>query len=147
MTVQYIAPTKRKKISQKEAARLFLLHNGICCNCGQQIRSGEKWFIEHVDALILGGTEGDDTNRRPSHVKKCKREKDAADAAARSKRDRIITKDWEREPDSRSRLRGAGFRRSPPQRKATTPPKPKFPGDVMSRKFNAPRAKEVLGNE
>lgn len=97
MTVQYIAPTKRKKIDQKEAARLFLVHNGICCNCGQQIRPGEKWFIEHPEALVLGGTDaGSDENRKPSHVSKCKAKKDAADASARSKRDRIITKDWQR---------------------------------------------------
>jgi hypothetical protein len=94
MTVQFIAPTPRKKISQKEAARLFLLHNGICCNCGQQIRGGEKWFIEHVEALVLGGAD-DDQNRRPSHLVKCKAKKDAADAAARSERDRHITKDWQ----------------------------------------------------
>jgi 5-methylcytosine-specific restriction protein A len=117
MTVQFLAPTKRRKISQKEAARLFLLHNGICCNCGLQIRSGEKWFIEHVDALILGGEETDD-NRRPSHVRKCKAKKDAADAGARSKRDRIITKDWER---GKRKMQGQGFRKAPPQRTASSP--------------------------
>ena len=129
MTVQFIAPTKRKKINQKEAAKLFLLHNGICCNCGQQIRSGEKWFIEHVDALILGGPEAAD-NRRPSHVEKCKAKKDAADAAARSKRDRIITKDWQREAP---KMRGPSFAAANPQRRATTPVAEKFPGDILSR--------------
>lgn len=129
MTVQFIAPTKRKKINQKEAAKLFLLHNGICCNCGQQIRSGEKWFIEHVDALILGGPEAAD-NRRPSHVEKCKAKKDAADAAARSKRDRIITKDWQREAP---KLRSAPFAKAAPKRRATTPIAPKFDGDILSR--------------
>jgi hypothetical protein len=129
MTVQFIAPTKRKKINQKEAAKLFLLHNGICCNCGQQIRSGEKWFIEHVDALILGGPEAAD-NRRPSHVEKCKAKKDAADAAARSKRDRIITKDWQREAP---KLRSAPFAQAAPKRRATTPIAPKFDGDILSR--------------
>ena len=118
MTVQYLAPTKRKKISQKEAARLFLLHNGICCNCGQQIRSGEKWFIEHPDALVLGGPDDIDENKRPSHVAKCKAKKDAADAGARSKRDRIITKDWQRD-EPRPKLTGAGFRRAEPQRTAS----------------------------
>lgn len=117
MNVQFIAPTKRKKIDKKQAARLFLLHNGICCNCGKQIRTGEKWFIEHVDALVLGGKETDD-NRRPSHVEKCKAKKDAADAAARSKRDEIITKDWQREAP---KLRGRSFPKSRPQHSATTP--------------------------
>jgi 5-methylcytosine-specific restriction endonuclease McrA len=101
MTVRFIAPTKRKKISQKEAARLFLLHNGICANCGQQIR-GRDWFIEHVDALVLGGAETDD-NRRPAHVK-CKAKKDASDAVARSKRDRMLTKGWQRESSPKRKL-------------------------------------------
>lgn len=96
--VDHIAPTKRKKIGQKEAAKLFLLHNGTCCNCGQQITSADEWFIEHVDALILGGQETED-NRRPAHVR-CKARKDAEDAAKRSKRDRIITKNWQR-PEAR----------------------------------------------
>lgn len=116
MTVQFLAPTKRKKIGQKEAARLFLVHNGICCNCGLQIRSGEKWFIEHPAALVLGGPDDSDANKRPSHVAKCKAKKDAADAGARSKRDRIITKDWDR---GGQRMRGAGFRKNQPQRSAT----------------------------
>lgn len=114
--VEYLAPTKRKKIGRKEATKIFLEHNGICCNCGRQISTQEDWFIEHVDALILGGQETDD-NRRPSHVKNCKAEKDAADAAARSKRDRIVTKNWQRENDAP----GRGFRKAPPQRNATRP--------------------------
>lgn len=129
MTVQYLAPTKRKKISKKEAAKLFLQHNGICCNCGHQIRPGEDWFIEHVDALILGGAENTD-NRRPSHVAKCKAKKDAQDAGARSKRDRIITKHWQRESAATNR----GFPKAPPQRRATTPRAPKFEGDIMARR-------------
>lgn len=118
MTVQFIAPTPRKKIDRREAARLFLLHNGICCNCGQQIR-GNDWFIEHVEALVLGGADDDD-NRRPAHIK-CKAKKDAADAKARAERDRHITSGYRPEGERRSTLRGAGFRRAQPQRNATRP--------------------------
>jgi hypothetical protein len=123
MTVQYLAPTKRKKIGKREAARLFLLHNGICCNCGLQINinAGEEYFIEHVDALVLGGAEGEDTNRRPSHVR-CKAQKDAADASARSKRDRIITTTYRPVDDGQrqvSRLQGRQFNPAPKQRSAT----------------------------
>lgn len=114
--VQYVAPTPRKKINRKEATKIFLAHNGMCCNCGRQISVTEDWFIEHVDALILGGGEVTD-NRRPSHVKNCKAEKDAADAAARSERDRIVTKNWQRDDETPHR----GFRRALPQKRATTP--------------------------
>ena len=119
MTVQFLAPTKRKKVSQKEAARLFLHHNGICCNCLTQIRAGEAWFIEHPEALVLGGADDDD-NRRPAHVK-CKAKKDAADAAARSERDRHITKGWQREGTPKRKLSGPGFPRAPKKHPATGP--------------------------
>lgn len=130
MTVQFLAPTKRKKISKKEAARLFLLHNGMCANCGLQIKSGERWFIEHVDALVLGGAETDD-NRRPAHLTKCKAKKDAADAAARAKRDRIITQDFDR--GDRPKLQSQRFPKRPKQNRASSPLAPKFEGDILSR--------------
>lgn len=119
MTVQFLAPTKRKKISKREAARLFLLHNGICANCGRQIRPGEPWFIEHPDALVLGGPDTDD-NRRPAHVA-CKAEKDASDAASRAERDRHVTSGWQPEGERRSRLRSRRFPKAKPQRTATRP--------------------------
>ena len=131
MTVQYAPPTPRKKISRRESARLFLLHNGICANCGRQIRPGEKWFVEHVDALVLGGADND-ANRRPAHLK-CKAGKDASDAAARARRDRIITQGLVSDEAVRPRPYGRGFRKSPPQRNATTPIKGKFGGDVLTR--------------
>lgn len=133
MTVQYLAPTKRKKIGQKEAARIFLEHNGICCNCGQQIRPGEEWFIEHVDALILGGAENAD-NRRPSHVSKCKAKKDKADAGARSKRDRIITKHWQRDGVQKPKWAAQRLGNGNHQHRATKPRTPKFEGDIMARR-------------
>ena len=133
LMVQYLAPAKRKKISQKEAAKIFLAHNGICCNCGRQITSAEDWFIEHVDALILGGAENAD-NRRPSHVAKCKAKKDKADAGARSKRDRIITKHWQREGAQKPQWPSQRLGNGNQQRKATTPIPPKFAGDILARK-------------
>lgn len=120
MTVQYLAPTKRKKIGRKEATKIFLEHNGICCNCGKQITSAEDWFIEHVDALILGGSESAD-NRRPSHVKKCKAKKDKSDAGTRSKRDRIITKHWHREDAPKPQWPSQRLGNGNQQRTATRP--------------------------
>lgn len=115
----YIAPTKRKKIDKRKAAKLFLLHGGICCNCGNIIRDGEEWFIEHPDALILGGAD-DDANRKPAHVK-CKAAKDAVDAAARAKRDTNITRGWQRDDAERPKMRGRPFAPARPKRRATTP--------------------------
>lgn len=90
--VEYIAPTKRRSMSKQRRVKIYLSRNGICWNCRQQIRTGEKWFIEHPDAVNLGGSDKDE-DLWPAHVKKCKREKDAADAKLIAKRNAIIDKD------------------------------------------------------
>jgi 5-methylcytosine-specific restriction endonuclease McrA len=88
-----IPHTKRRSMTKARAAKIFLAHNGICCNCGQQIKQGDSWFIEHVESLALGGAD-DDKNARPAHTK-CKAKKDAIDAAEKAKRDRLVTASWE----------------------------------------------------
>lgn len=118
--LEFIAPTKRKAMTKARAARIFLACNGICCNCGQQIRQGEKWFVEHGDSLALGGAD-DNTNAKPSHTR-CKAGKDAVDAAAKAKRDRMVTAGWQREePLRKPKLVSRGFAKAEPQRSATRP--------------------------
>ena len=112
-----IPHTKRRSMTKARAAKIFLAHNGICCNCGQQIKQGDGWFVEHPTPLSQGGAD-DDTNTAPAHTK-CKAQKDATDAAAKAKRDRIVTASWEgkRQP----KIRSAGFPKAKPQRSATRP--------------------------
>lgn len=119
MTLQFIAPTKRRGMTKARAARIFLDANGICVNCGLQIRQGEQWFVEHVESLAQGGAD-DDKNARPAHTR-CKAEKDAADAKNKAKRDRIVTAGWQREDRPRSRMQGRGFTKAKPQHTATRP--------------------------
>lgn len=115
--LQFIAPTKRRSMTKARAARIFLENDGRCCNCGNQIRQGEGWFIEHVQSLAQGGAD-DDTNAKPAH-NKCKAKKDATDAASKAKRDRIVTAGWDR--GQKSQLRSAGFPARPKQNSATRP--------------------------
>lgn len=117
MTLEFIAPTKRRSMTKARAARIFLAHNGKCCNCGQQIRQGDGWFVEHPIPLAQGGAD-DETNTAPAHTK-CKPAKDATDAASKAKRDRIVTAGWDR--DKPSQIRSAGFRPRPKQHNATRP--------------------------
>lgn len=112
-----IAPTKRRSMTKARAARLFLANNGICCNCGQQIRQGEGWFIEHVQSLAQGGADNDQ-NAKPAHTK-CKAKKDATDAASKAKRDRIVTAGWEGK--RKSSFQSRGFPKAEPQRSASRP--------------------------
>lgn len=115
--LEFIAPTKRKKMTKPRAAKIFLARNGICFNCGRQIAQfGEPWFIEHPDAVAQGGSDND-ADLWPSHTA-CKAQKDAADAKSKAKRDRLITASWQPEAP-RKRMQGPGFRKAQPQRSAS----------------------------
>lgn len=115
--LQLIPHTKRRAMTKARAARIFLAHNGKCCNCGQQIRQGDGWFVEHPIPLAQGGAD-DDTNTAPAHTK-CKPAKDAKDAASKAKRDRIVTAGWDR--GQKPQFRSAGFPARPKQHSATRP--------------------------
>lgn len=91
----YIAPTTRSKMTKARAAKIFLARNGVCWNCRHQIRDGEKWTVEHPDALALGGSDND-ADLWPIHATKCVKEKNAKDAAAIAKRNRIVTAGYAR---------------------------------------------------
>ena len=98
MTLEFIPHTPRRKMTQPRAAKIFLARNGICVLCNQQIRQGQAWFIEHPESLALGGSDND-VDLWPAHTK-CKAKKDAADAALKSERDRIVTAGLDRQPGS-----------------------------------------------
>lgn len=115
--LQFIAPTKRRSMTKARAARIFLERNGKCINCGRQIRASDAWFIEHPESLALGGSD-DDAALGPAHVK-CKAAKDAADAKAKAKRDRLVTAGWTQ--GRKPKLRGRPFPKTPPQRTASRP--------------------------
>lgn len=120
MPIEFVAPTKRRKMTRARAARIFLQRNGICFNCRRQISQyGEPWFIEHPDAIAQGGSD-DDADLWPSHTK-CKAGKDAVDAASKAKRDRLVTASFKREGERHSRLQSRGFAKAPPQNSATRP--------------------------
>ena len=118
-----IAHTKRRSMTKARAAKIFLAHNGICCNCGQQIKQGDGWFVEHPTPLSQGGAD-DDTNTAPAHTK-CKAQKDATDAAAKAKRDRLVTASWE--GARKSKWPSQRLRRGNHQHSATRPLRRKEP--------------------
>lgn len=115
--LELIPHTKRKGMSKARAARIFLARNGICVTCRQQIRPGQGWFIEHPESLALGGSD-DDKDLWPAHTK-CKAGKDATDAAAKAKRDRLVTASWE--DRAKPKWQSAGFQKRPKQNSATRP--------------------------
>jgi 5-methylcytosine-specific restriction endonuclease McrA len=93
MTVQFVVPTKRRKMTQARAASIFLREQGRCYLCLKQLRLGvDKYEIEHPKALSLGGSD-DDADLRVVCTD-CHPPKTKADAGAKAKRDRIVTAGW-----------------------------------------------------
>lgn len=83
-----IGTTRRKSMSASRRLRIFETHRGLCCLCGLRIDgTRDKWFVEHLRALELGGAD-DDANCGPAHWHH-KSEKDAADHAAAAKAKRV----------------------------------------------------------
>lgn len=123
MAVQFTPATKRRRMSKARAARIWLREQGRCYLCGRRLRIGvDKYQIEHPEALCLGGSD-DDADLRVV-CDECHKAKTKQDLADKARRDRIVTASWQREDASRTpKIRSAGFRKAPPQRTATTPPR------------------------
>lgn len=100
MSLEYIAPQKRRGMTRTRAARIFLRERGRCYLCGKIIRAqSEEWDVEHPTALADGGPD-DDAELRVAHVK-CHADKTARESKARAKRDRLVTASWAGKPKSR----------------------------------------------
>jgi 5-methylcytosine-specific restriction endonuclease McrA len=82
-----VGTTTRLSMSRTRRLRLWERDHGICCLCGQPIDGvRQRWQIEHLRALELGGDDTD-KNCAPAHSS-CSADKDKADhmMAAKAKR-------------------------------------------------------------
>jgi 5-methylcytosine-specific restriction endonuclease McrA len=62
-----VCTTRRQHITPARRVRIWEGHAGRCVICGGKIDGvRERWIIEHVRALELGGTNADD-NLGPAH--------------------------------------------------------------------------------
>lgn len=62
-----VSTTRRKAMSPTRRLRIWEAHSGTCVLCGQKIDgTREKWIVEHVRALALGGDDTD-ANCGPAH--------------------------------------------------------------------------------
>lgn len=109
-----VGTSRRRRMTPTRALGIWERHRGCCVLCKQPIDGArDKWFIEHIRALELGG-EDKDENCGPAHYT-CKPAKDAADHSAasqakRRKRHHLGIKDTRSQPIP-------GSRRSPWKRK------------------------------
>ncbi len=76
----------RRSLSRLARIRVFDAAGGVCHLCGQKIHVGERWDVEHVRALSLGGAD-DESNMRPAHYA-CHKIKSAEEAPRKAKADR-----------------------------------------------------------
>lgn len=82
-------PAKRKSLSPKKRAQLFLDHAGTCVICGVKIYPdrGQKWHVEHIIPLADYTGTGDPNgldNLGPAHDH-CARGKTSKEANSRGK--------------------------------------------------------------
>jgi 5-methylcytosine-specific restriction endonuclease McrA len=82
--------TSRRSLSPLQRLKVFEAAAGRCHLCDQRIQVGDKWDVEHVRPLALGGAD-DAANMRPAH-KDCHKDKTKADAASWSKAKRMKAK-------------------------------------------------------
>lgn len=114
-----VGTTARRRMTPTRALRAWENTKGVCVTCGRPIDgTKERWFVEHIRALELGGKDEDD-NLGPAHVNVCKAVKDAADHASAAKAKRMKRERLGIRPPSS--LRGPGFVRFARQATATRP--------------------------
>ena len=97
----------RKTFSRKERVRIFDLNGGSCHLCGQKIKVGDAWDLEHIVPWELTRDDSDE-NVKPAH-KSCHKVKTAVDVAAIRKADRVRAKHISAWPKSRNKIQSRGF--------------------------------------
>ena len=48
---------KRQRLSTKTRLSLFLNHQGTCQSCQSKIHPGQRWELDHIIPLALGGED------------------------------------------------------------------------------------------
>lgn len=87
---EWIGKTDDQKVPPRVRLRIFERENGTCHISGRKIGPGEKWQLEHKQALILGGQHRE-TNLFPALVDPHK-EKTATEMKVKAKTDAVRKK-------------------------------------------------------
>lgn len=73
---------KRRKMTPQRVLKIYLARNGRCHVCGMKLPAGTDYEIDHITALVNGGTDEDD-NLAPICIP-CHDEKTPEDVATAS---------------------------------------------------------------
>lgn len=107
---EWIGSSPDAKVPDRIRDRVFLSARGVCHLSGRKIQPGEKWELEHIQPLSMGGSHRE-TNLAPALVE-AHREKTKTEASDRAKADRIRRKANGTWPRSKSPLRSRPFPKS-----------------------------------
>jgi 5-methylcytosine-specific restriction endonuclease McrA len=87
---EWIGATPDSAIPRRVRLRVFERHGGICYLSNRKIQPGDKWEVDHVIPIVLGG-ENRENNLAPALTTE-HRKKTAADVAQKSKERRVRAK-------------------------------------------------------
>jgi 5-methylcytosine-specific restriction endonuclease McrA len=79
----WVGKTDDTQAPPRVRLRVFERCDGRCHRCGRKIRPGEKWTLEHLTAIILGGRNSEDN--LGCTCEWCLPVKNAEDQSAKSK--------------------------------------------------------------
>ena len=80
---EWVGKTDDTPAPERVRLRVFTRENGKCHRCGRKIGPADKWTLEHVIALILGGKNAE--SNLACTCEWCLPVKNAEDQAAKSK--------------------------------------------------------------
>lgn len=82
----------RRRISTTERVAIFTAAGGLCHICGDRIGLTDRWDVEHVIPLAMGGDEAKGSaNLQPAH-ESCHKGKTPGDVTAIAKAKRVHAK-------------------------------------------------------
>lgn len=110
-TAEWIGANDDSRAPPRVRLRVFEAYKGRCHWTGRKIEVGDEWDLDHVTALINGGSNRE-SNLAPILRGKPHKEKTAADVAEKSKVARIKAKHLGVFPKSKSKLQSRGFQTS-----------------------------------
>lgn len=99
--------TDDSAIPPRVRLRVFEKFGGICQLSGRKIMAGDEWQVDHIKALWRGG-EHRESNLQPV-LKQPHSEKSKEEQSIQAKCDRIRKKHLGIWPESRAKIKSAGF--------------------------------------
>lgn len=115
---EWTGKTPDTAIPDRVKARVFARFEGYCPKCSRELRAGH-WECDHIIPLILGGKHAE-SNLQPLCTVPCHSAKTALDVKLKAKVARVQKRHLGI-ARLRQKIRSAGFRKAPPQRRASTP--------------------------